>query len=217
MKNLWTARRLGAALILWLIAATASAQGSVDPLEPHKEVTIYYGRGVDSNLRQLPSQIIEGELPWERTYFTAVGLAWIHRPPEVLDRGLRKLGWDGATVGVEVIASKHRGMQDVWEGGIQALLRSPFAHVGALRARIGAGLGFSYIFGRPAYEDGSADEPNRRWRFQNYNSFELELGLAQWRDTTFVTRIHHRSGLYGLIAPKQVGSNFVTVALRHQF
>jgi hypothetical protein len=32
-----------------------------------------------------------------------------------------------------------------------------------------------------------------------------------------VTRIHHRSGVYGLIAPSGVGSNFVVAGLRYKF
>jgi hypothetical protein len=210
------ARRILGATILCLIASTAPAQNA-DPLSRHRELTVYAGRGVDSNLRQLPSQIINDELPWERTYFAAVGLAHAHKPPQLFDRGLHFLGWDGATTAVEVVVNKHHGLQDVWELGILGLLRSPFAHLGSVRARIGAGIGFSYTFGTPVYEDGSADEPNRRWRFQNYNAFELEMGMAQWPATTLVARVHHRSGLYGLLAPKGVGSNFVAVAVRHQF
>ena len=217
MKTHGKACRWVVATMLSLGELGASAQQGIDPVEPHKEATIYFGRGVDSNLREIPSQIMHDALPWERTYFTAVGLAWIHRPPPLLANGLSMIGWQRATAGVELVATKHRGMQDIWELGILALLRSPFAELGPLRARIGAGLGFSYAFGTPTYEDGSEEDPNRRWRFQNYNAFEVEMGHAAWRDTTLVARVHHRSGLYGLIAPKRVGSNFVALAVRHQF
>lgn len=204
------------ALALALAAGAAAAQGNSLEL-PHQEATLYFGRGTDSNLRQLPSQIFQGDLPWERTYFTGVGFAWVQRPPELVGMALRPLGWERATTGVELVLNKHRGLQDVWELGVLALLRSPFAELGALRARIGAGIGFSYAFGTPTYEDGSEDEPNRRWRFQNYNAFEMELGMAQWPRTSLVARVHHRSGLYGLIAPKRVGSNFIAVGVRHVF
>jgi hypothetical protein len=217
MKTQGKACRWVAAILLGMSTLGALAQQGIDPLEPHKEATLYFGRGVDSNLREIPGQIVHDEVPWEDTYFTSVGLAWVHKPPALLADGLGRIGWERATTGVELVATKHRGMQDIWELGILALLRSPFAHFGPLRARIGAGLGFSYTFGTPTYEDGSEDEPNRRWRFQNYNAFEVELGHSRWRDTTLVARLHHRSGLYGLIAPKRVGSNFMAVAVRHQF
>jgi hypothetical protein len=33
------------------------------------------------------------------------------------------------------------------------------------------------------------------------------------KDSLFL-RLHHRSGVYGLIAPQHVGSNFITFGLR---
>jgi hypothetical protein len=34
---------------------------------------------------------------------------------------------------------------------------------------------------------------------------------------SITTRIHHRCGFYGVIAPRRVGSNFVAVGVRYQF
>jgi hypothetical protein len=204
------ARRWVPAMALFLAAGTAVAQ-SVS--EPQWEGTLYYGRGTDSNLRQLPRQILRADLPWEDTYFAGVGLARVTRPPELI-AGL--LGDRGST-GVELVLNKHHGLQDVVELGVLALLRTPFGELGALRVRGGVGIGFSYTFGRPTYEDGSVDEPDRRWRFQNFNAFEVELGHSAAPRTTVVARVHHRSGLYGAIAPRRVGSNFIAVGVRHQF
>jgi 2-polyprenyl-3-methyl-5-hydroxy-6-metoxy-1,4-benzoquinol methylase len=36
------------------------------------------------------------------------------------------------------------------------------------------------------------------------------------KDSVFL-RLHHRSGVYGLIAPQHVGSNFITIGLRKYF
>jgi hypothetical protein len=212
MNNKWSlmARRWVPALALCLAAGTAAAQ---PVYEPRWEGTLYYGRGTDSNLRELPRQIFNADLPWEDTYFGGIGLARVTRPPELI-AGL--LG-DRASTGVELVLNKHHGLQDIWELGVLALLRTPFGELGALRARAGVGIGLSYAFGRPSYEDGSADEPNRRWRLQNFNAFEVELGLAGAPHTTLVARVHHRSGLYGVIAPRRVGSNFIALGLRHQF
>ncbi|GAC1604101.1 MAG: hypothetical protein NVS3B2_09260 [Ramlibacter sp.] len=69
----------------------------------------------------------------------------------------------------------------------------------------------------PTYEDGPDSDPTRRYRFQNFTAIELEGGLNQLPETSLVARIHHRSVLYGLIAPKHVGSNFLTVGIRHRF
>ena len=65
-------------------------------------------------------------------------------------------------------------------------------------------------------EDGSDDDPERRYKLQNYNAYELEWGLAASDRVSLVTRIHHRSGIFGLVAPPHVGSNFLAIGLRYR-
>jgi hypothetical protein len=75
----------------------------------------------------------------------------------------------------------------------------------------------SYAFGTPVYEDGPKNEPDRHYRLQMLALFEVEWRLRDVENVSLVTRIHHRSGVYGLIAPRHVGSNFLAAGLRFQF
>lgn len=208
------------AALLALLACpvgAALAQAGDEDLASRPEWTLYAGRGVDANLIGLPKQILGGEIKWEPSYFTAVSYTKPSSLPDWLVGTLGGIGVVNPTAAVEVIGVQHRGRQTNSELDVAFLLRTGFGHLGPARFRASFGLGLSYAFGTPSYEDGPVADPSRRYRFQNYNAFELEAGLAQFPRTSLVARVHHRSGLYGLIAPRQVGSNFLTVGVRHRF
>lgn len=213
MTSRGTVSILAAFLALACQAGIAGAQSAqADPAD-RPEWTVYAGQGVDANLTGLPKQVLRGEIKWEPAYFTAVGYA----KPVSLPGWMRSNGANGPTATVELIGVQHRGLQSNFEADLAVMLRSGYAQLGPAKFRTGFGLGLSYAFGTPSYEDGSAAEPTRRYRFQNYNAIELEAGLNRFPDTSLVTRVHHRSGLYGLVAPRQVGSNFLTIGVRHRF
>jgi hypothetical protein len=179
--------------------------------------TIYHGQGVDTDLLEFPAKLLHGELPREDSHFDGVGLYIATPTPQLIERGGARLGLENLTTGVELIAVKHRGLQHNYETDVAYLLGLPPVSLGALRIKFSAGMGLSYAFGRPSYEDGPEDDPDRRYRFQSYNAYEFAWSLADYPDVAFVTRVHHRSGIYGLIAPRHVGSNFFTLGLRVQF
>lgn len=83
--------------------------------------------------------------------------------------------------------------------------------------RVGAGMGPSLALGRPAAEDGPSEGSPRRSRLQVYIGLEVEARMADRPDTGLVLRVHHRSGAYGLVAPNNVGGNFIVLGLRHGF
>lgn len=208
---------LAASIALSGAAGAASAQSAdADPAR-RAEWTLYAGQGVDANLTGLPKQVLRGNIKWEPSYFTAVGYAEPVSLPGWVTGSLGSVGISEPTAVVEVMGVQHRGRQTNFEADLAFVLRTGFAHFGPTRVRAGVGLGVSYAFGTPSYEDGPEFDRSRRYRFQNYNAIELEAGLDQVPNTTLVTRVHHRSGLYGLVAPRQVGSNFLTVAVRHRF
>lgn len=117
----------------------------------------------------------------------------------------------------ELLMLKHHGLQHNAELGAAYLLRTPDLQLGALGVNVAVGSGLSYAVGRPTYEDGPKDDLERRYRLQHLLLFELEWKLRNVDALTFATRIHHRSGVFGLIAPPLVGSNFITVGLRYRF
>lgn len=116
-----------------------------------------------------------------------------------------------------MVLVQHRGLQGNAEIGAAYMLRTSDLQMGALGVNFGAGVGLSYALGNPSYEDGSTLDPGRRYRLQLLALFELEWRMRGFEDISVVTRVHHRSGVYGLIAPQGVGSNFLALGVRYKF
>ena len=116
-----------------------------------------------------------------------------------------------------MVLLQHRGRQDNVELGAAYMLRTPDLALAQLRVNVGGGLGLSHAFGTPSYEDGPKSDPAKRYHTQLLVLLEAEWSLASLPDWSLVTRIHHRSGAYGLIAPRFVGSNFVVAGVRYRF
>jgi hypothetical protein len=208
--SLW----LGALLMVPTLSVQAAQPGDAALFDA---VTLYGGQGVDHNLRQLPEAILSNNIDWDKSYFVGVGLA--KTGPKLGDSVGRLQGTPMAELrqDFEVLMLKHRGLQHNAELGAAYLLRTPDLQMGPLGVNLAAGTGLSYAIGRPTYEDGPKDDQERRYRLQLLVLFELEWKLRNVDALTLSTRIHHRSGLYGLIAPPLVGSNFITVGLRYRF
>lgn len=56
--------------------------------------------------------------------------------------------------------------------------------------------------------------PTLTIQFQYYMAFELEYAAPQWERVSVIARLHHRSGIYGLVSPSTTGSNFFGAGLR---
>ncbi len=208
-------------LALCLLAASGSvATAQVLPQDDQRlfnEASGYFGRGVDLNLREFPRAIFRGDLRQEDSRFWGVGLGKTRGTLGNSLQPLRGSFVENVRHGYEVVLLQHWGRQDNAELGAAYFLRSPDAELGPLRVNAMGGFGLSHAFGTPTYEDATASEPDKRYRTQFLLLLELEWSLAQAPAFSFVTRIHHRSGIYGLIAPSKVGSNFVVAGLRYRF
>jgi hypothetical protein len=192
-------------------AAAQTSPGFVD------SVSVYTAQGVDLNLREVPGALFGNGWNRESSYFTGVGLGkTVGTLGGSIDM-LRSTLVENVQHGYEVVLLQHRGKQSNQELGVAYMLRSPNLQVAQLRVNVGGGLGLSHAFGTPSYEDGPKDDPGRRYRTQLLVLMEAEWSLASLPDWSLVTRIHHRSGAYGLIAPRQVGSNFIVAGLRYRF
>lgn len=179
--------------------------------------TVYVGQGVDLNLRQVPEAIFTGDWRGESSYFAGGSLG---KTVNTLGGSIGALqgSWiENVQHGYEVILLKHWGRQHNAELAGAYLLRTPNLELSSLRVNFAAGAGLSHAFGRPSYEDGPADDPDRRYRTQFLALFEFEWGWESAPNLSLVTRIHHRSGVYGVIAPRRVGSNFVVAGVRYRF
>lgn len=181
------------------------------------QLTFYAGQGADSNLVDLFPKAFKGELKMDDTHLYALGYFHPLTTPDPIQTTFDFLHIPNTRTGFETVVGKHAGLQHNWEVDSAWQLRFAPLHLGPLDLRPGAGLGISYALDRPTYEDGPKDRPEKRYRFQNFNIYELEWSLPEVTRLALVTRIHHRSGMYGLIAPSRVGSNFLALGLRYSF
>jgi hypothetical protein len=204
-------RRLVAATLL--AAAAGCALGQDGRLAPVHSWTGYLGRGVDADLKEIPKQLFTGP-KWEDTYFAGLGYRRLTHTPQALQSAFDWLRLPSTRVGFEGLVVKHWGLQHQWEADAALMLTLPPLTLGPVDMAFSGSWGLSYAFGRPSYEDGPQDDPDRRYRFQSYSAYELDFRTAALPAWSVVGRVHHRSGVYGVIAPRRVGSNFLTVGLR---
>jgi hypothetical protein len=214
-KNILPAAFLS--LLLAGPAALAQAADRPDALQRPQSITLYNGQGVDLNLREVPGAIFEGDLHRERAYFTGIGYARVRDTLGNSSDLFRGTMFANIQHGYEVVWLQHRGLQHNAELAADYFLRTPALALADLRVSAGAGAGLSHAFGTPSYEDGPEDDPKRRYRTQFYTALEVELSLASVPSVALALRVHHRSGVYGLIAPRHVGSNFLVAGLRYKF
>lgn len=210
--------RVSALLFLALVfeadiaqAETFSADGMFD------SVSVFAGKGANHNLRELPDKIISGSLDWDKSYFAALGFGKTRGTLGQSTESFRDTPFASVRHGYEAVLSKHFGMQNNSEVGVAYMLKTPDLHLLKLKINLGAGAGLSYALGYPAYEDGPDNDPARRYRLQLLALFDLEWGMTGLENLSVITRVHHRSGVYGLIAPRHVGSNFLTIGIRYRF
>lgn len=178
------------------------------PLLAAERLTLFKGQGADTNFLDLGSDIINGDLVMDPTYFWGInyGREIVLEADDGVAGFLRR---HRLTPEWELQLTRHEGLQDNYEAHLALLLRTSNLDLAGLRVNLAAGMGPSYAFSRPTYEDGPDGQPgDGGYQFQNYMTYELEFSLARFPQVTMPFRIHHRSGMYGLIAPRRVGSNF---------
>lgn len=192
-------------------AETFSNDGTFD------SVSVYAGQGADHNLIELPGRILSRDLDWDKTYFAALGFGKDRGTLGESIESFRDTPFASIRHGYETVLVKHSGMQSNGEMGGAYMLKTPDLQLGRLGVNFGAGAGLSYALGRPSYEDGPDNDPARRYRLQLLALFDLEWHMIGSDNLSVITRVHHRSGVFGVIAPRHVGSNFLAIGVRHKF
>jgi hypothetical protein len=204
--------------LLILISAALFTPTSLAADDGHDPLlTFYYARGADPDFFNILPELIRGESMTDDTYLYA--LSYFH--PLTTPGGLQKvfdfLRVPNTRTGIEGVVGKHNGLQHNWEVGATWQLRFAPWRLAMVRVRPAVGIGLSCAIGDPAYEDGPEHDPEKRYHLLNFNIYELEWGLQKVPAISLVTRLHHRSGIWGVIAPPLVGSNFLAVGLRYRF
>jgi len=175
-------------------------------------IYLYSAKGVDDNLREIPGDIFH--LPFEDTYLYALGTF----VPYKLDF-LQK--YPHFSFGSSWFVVKHSGMQSHIEIDAAASIKylKLFQENSYFNTDIAFGIGLSYAFDTPYYEDPyiKDDGSLKYYRLQSFLHFDAELYVPTVKSVHLLLRVHHRSGIYGLFAPRHVGSNFVGLGLIYYF
>jgi len=115
----------------------------------------------------------------------------------------------------ELQFAKHLGIQDHVETNALFLLRwHPFPWDRFLDTSFAVGDGLSYAWGRPEVEVAESDSSTR---LLNYLLFELCVTPDWDPPLSFIFRVHHRSGVFGLFNGTHGGSNFLAGGIRIAF
>lgn len=116
---------------------------------------------------------------------------------------------------VEGQVAKHFQDQDHWEFNALIVARwLPFPWDDFLDTSFAVGEGVSYATEVPELESQRHDETAK---FLDYLMFEFEFTLPRMPDWSLITRLHHRSGFYGLFDGVHGASNAWGVGLRYRF
>lgn len=204
-------------ILVLLSLALFTPAGHAAEADHPRLLTFYFARGADPNIFMIFPEMIRGEAVMDDAYLYALGYFHPLSTPGGLQKVFDFLRVPNTRTGVEGVAGKHNGLQHNWEAGAVWQLRFAPLRLPLIQVRPAVGIGLSYAIGNPAYEDGPKDDPEKRYHLLNFNIYELEWSLQKAPAVSLVTRIHHRSGIWGLIAPPLVGSNFLAVGLRYSF
>jgi hypothetical protein len=123
-------------------------------------------------------------------------------------RDWASLEWEGQV-------GKHWDFQDHWEFNAFMTVRwLKFPWDRFLDTSFASGNGLSYATEEPEIEIEKNDETAR---LLYYLMFELDFALPQLPEWSVFTRIHHRSGVFGLFDGVKGGSNFIAGGVRYRF
>lgn len=115
---------------------------------------------------------------------------------------------------IEGQLAKHWGYQNHWETNAVLSIRwKKFPWNDYINTSFAIGDGFSYAFKDPEVE---VDDMGRTSKYLNYLLLEWSFSVYDPNWSVF-SRIHHRSGIYGLINNISGGSNMITGGIRYRY
>jgi hypothetical protein len=102
----------------------------------------------------------------------------------------------------------------VWSAVYLRYHNFPWSHI--LRTTIAASVGINYTFEKSKMEEMRSENGETR-KLQHFFSPEITIAHPDWNDLELVTRIHHRSPVFGLFGCKGCSSNSIAIGLRKRF
>lgn len=167
---------------------------------------------VNENLGDIPARTLSGDVETFDQHF--VGLAVARTLVQGLPIGIPVLG--NSRLELEGQFVRHFGLQEYQEAVAAVVWRTPDLDLPAgIDVNLGFGNGFSYTFEEPVLEGVRKNRDVQQLLY--YLSFELELTHEALPGVHVVPRLHHRSGVFGVVGPSGDGSNYVGLGLRIDF
>jgi hypothetical protein len=201
----------GLAALLIGIATGASA----DPTPPQWSMGIMGGEALNHNLTEILPKAVEGDLEFKPAHLAGVMVRRELEVPETFAAWGRAHGVLTRT-SLELDLLKGGGLVHntelvlAWRPAVTPWPDQP------VQVEFAWGIGASQSFGEPWSDYTDPDHP-KGYRSLFHMSPEIAL---RWRDNpswSLAMRINHRSGMYGIFAPRRVGSNHLMLVLAHDF
>ncbi len=86
-----------------------------------------------------------------------------------------------------------------------------------IHTSFGLGGGLSYATDIPSIEIDQTDPNGDYKKLLHYMAIEATFALPQHKDWHLVYRLHHRSGVFGLMGAENEGNTAVQIGIRHYF
>jgi len=188
------------AILLVVTLGGATALHAADAPAPATGDERYVHAYVAQWSRTRFNQIVRGVIDYHDSWVGAAGVGgrWTDLGPHT------RLEW-------ELQAAKHWGEQDHAEVNALALLRwHRFPWDRVVRNTVALGTGPSYAFEVPAIEERGNDETTYLLQHLMLDVSVAPPGRSRW---SLFLRVHHRSGVFGLVADSG-SSNFVGGGVR---
>jgi len=211
------------ALSIGASAAGGSARAQDGAAERNRlfYATLYGDVFAHTDLYMLPLYAVEGRLVTAAVNYLGAGLGYAFVPSFSVPMPFCTCRINGLSLEVEGQIGRYFGLQHDYETDLALLLRSPQLPLFAgLSVNFAAGEGMSYAFTLPEYEgivaaEGTGTAGPRR--FLDYMAYEAELSAEQLKNWHVLFNVHHRSGIWGVIAPHRTGANYVGGGIRADF
>lgn len=176
------------------------------------------GQWADTRLPYLPYNAATGRLRFDGSYLHSLVVSRHLAQTNIFVPGT-SLGFREARLELEGTASVHDGLQSHREMTLGIMLRGRDLDVGSFGAvNFGWANGFSYALDAPSHEYGRTRVRGYDTvQLQYYMGFEAEYSHASWQRLSVFARLHHRSGIYGVISPSKTGSNIIGAGVRLRF
>lgn len=181
-------------------------------------VALYGGVWTNSTLPSFPYNLIRGKLTFENARIASL---IVERRLFDFDLDVPGTHWrlNGFSLEAEGTLNQHFGLQDHVEATAALKLRSGEIALGSVASMNFAWAnGLSYALEAPKWEYGpSLLHGVDSRRLQYFMGFETAITPTAAKNLSAFFRLHHRSGIYGVVSPRRTGSNYVGAGLRWTF